>query len=149
MKTYRVIAAIGLAFLLTSLFLPLLKIYTLVGEKEITIFELYNSLVNYLFYHSKNDILLNLLLNNNIILISVIAYSISIALGIASIGYHKLNLFAGTACTLTGSFWMISLDISKFSLIESLEVSDPKMILIGYGLYSILLVAIFFSQHSF
>jgi len=38
MKTYRLIAGIGLAFLLTSSFLPLLKIYTLVGEKEITLF---------------------------------------------------------------------------------------------------------------
>jgi len=144
MKTYRLIAGIGLAFLLTSSFLPLLKIYTLVGEKEITFFGLYNSLLNYLFYHSKNDILINLLLNNNIILISVIAYSISIALGIASIGYYKLNIFAGTACTLTGLSWMISLDTSKFSLIESLEISDAKMILIGYGLYSILLVALVF-----
>ena len=144
MKTYRLIAGIGLAFLLTSSFLPLLKIYTLVGEKEITLIGLYNSLLNYLFYHSKNDILINLLLNNNIILISVIAYSISIALGIASIGYYKLNIFAGTACTLTGLSWMISLDISKFSLIESLEISDAKMILIGYGLYSILLVALVF-----
>jgi len=144
MKTYKLIAGIGLAFLLTSSFLPLLKIYTLVGEKEITLIGLYNSLLNYLFYHSKNDILINLLLNNNIILISVIAYSISIALGIASIGYYKLNIFAGTACTLTGLSLMISLDISKFSLIESLEISDAKMILIGYGLYSILLVALVF-----
>lgn len=144
MKTYRIIASIGLASLLISLFLPLLKIYTMGGEKEITLFGLYSTLVNYLFYQLKNDILLNFLLNNNIILISIVAYSISLALGIASVGYHKINIFAGTACTITGLSWMISIDISKFSLIENLEILDAKMISIGYGLYSVLLIAIVF-----
>ncbi|MBC7092263.1 MAG: hypothetical protein H5T50_10225 [Nitrososphaeria archaeon] len=144
MKTYRVIAGTGLASLLISLFLPLLKIYTLESESEITLFGLYNALFKYLFYHSKNDILLNFLLDNNIIIISILAYSISLVLGIASVAYHKLNIFAGTACTLTGLSWIVSFDISKFSLIKSLEISDANMISIGYGLYGILLVAIVF-----
>lgn len=145
MKTFKIISIVGLILLIVSSFLPWIILHTLKGEeKNVTLFGLYNALINYLVFGSSKEVLFDFVAHNQLILLSIILYSVSVVLAISSIVFHKLNLYTGACCSITGLSWMISLDLSKFSLLESMNISELSIISIGYGLYTVLLVGTVF-----
>ncbi|MCX8189111.1 MAG: hypothetical protein N3F64_05320 [Nitrososphaeria archaeon] len=145
MKTYKIISTLGVILLIVSSFLPWITLHTLKGEvKNFNMIEFYNTLFNYLLKGPSQQILFTLMSNNQLILLSIILYTVSVALALASIAFHKLNLYTGTFCSITGLSWIISIDYNKFSLFETMNLSETSIITIGYGLYSLLLVGIIF-----
>ncbi|MEM0053734.1 MAG: hypothetical protein QXL89_06080 [Nitrososphaeria archaeon] len=145
MKAYKLISIFGLILLIISSFLPWITLYALNGSgRNVTLLSLYISLFDYLFTGSSNQALLDFITHNQLILLSIILYSLSVILAVFSIAVHKLNLYTGASCSITGLSWMISVDISKFSLFKSMNISELSIISIGYGLYTVLLVGIVF-----
>ncbi len=138
------ISILGLIIIVISSFLPWITLYTFKEEvKSVNLIELYYALLNFL-RGSYEQPLSNLISSNQMILLSVIFYTVSVALALASIAYHKLNLYTGTFCSITGLSWIMSIEFNKFSFLETLNVSETSIISLGYGLYSVLLVGIIF-----
>jgi len=145
MKAYRVIAGIGVILLLTSLVLPWVTLYRQGGgEESLRLIDLYNALFNYLLNRPNSSTLIDFIFSNQLILVSIILYSTSIILALASIGYHKLNLYTGVLCSTSSLLWIVSIDLSKFSLLESLNISETSLASIGYGLYAAILISLIF-----
>ncbi|MEM3872640.1 MAG: hypothetical protein QXE05_08790 [Nitrososphaeria archaeon] len=145
MKTYKIISTLGIVLLIISSFLPWITLHTLNGEvKNLNMIEFYNTLFNYLLKGSSQQALFTLISSNQFILLSIILYTVSVILAIASLAFHKLNLYTGTFCSITGLSWIISIDYNKFPLFQIMNVSETSIITIGYGLYSVLLVGIVF-----
>lgn len=144
MKTYKIISVLGLVIIVISSFLPWITLYTFKGEvKNVNLIELYNALFNFLKGSSEQP-LSNLISSNQMILLPIIFYTVLVALALASVAYHKLNLYTGTFCSITGLSWIMSIDFNKFSFLENMNISGTSIISIGYGLYSVLLVGIIF-----
>jgi hypothetical protein len=165
MKTFSIVAGLGLLMLILASPMPWLSI-SLFGtstndQYNLMLANIFSIILNNSssFPSTNMGILLNTLIQILLMMRTMIAaaflYSASIILGTLSIAYRKISLFAGVFSIMTGLLWILGVDSLRSELVSEagnqsgslqplVEKGVFSVVMIGYGVFVVILVGIIF-----
>ncbi|MGD0329080.1 MAG: hypothetical protein ABSB40_01385 [Nitrososphaeria archaeon] len=172
MKTFSIVAGLGLLVLILASPMPWLSISlfststslpstTTNDQYNLMLADIFKIIINtsYSFPTTNMGIFLNTLIQILLMMRTMIAatllYFASIILGTLSIAYRKISLFAGVFSIMTGLLWILGVDSVRSELVSEagsqsgslqplIEKGVFAIVMIGYGVFVVILVGIIF-----
>lgn len=147
MKYFRLVAGVGLLIVVLALVMPWLTI-TFLGQFNITLADIYrfiSSGQSTAPSDSPQSSITESMAGVIGILITILAYPISIVLGTASLATRKATPFAGIAGIISGVSWILGVESLKAVMVREasqaggfggmMAATISSIVTIGYGTY--------------